>query len=216
MPNHVDALGIGLRNGVHVLEHCVGVGAVVQQGCHHHGAATGFRQRLQERHGHLSAFGDHVDATPMASHGKGELHHFFITGQTRGHGKTTLPVVRGAGAGGKTHGASGHGLFDDIGHGINFFGRGLTLIRLLAHHPSANRGVTNVGRDIDGATLLFEHGHVLGKSFKAPINAIAQHIQRHAFDLREVTHGEFAVLRPTRRNGETAIANHGGGHAHGG
>ena len=152
----------------------------------------------------------------MASHGKGELHHFFITGQTRGHGKTTLPVVRGAGAGGKTHGASGHGLFDDIGHGINFFGRGLTLIRLLAHHPSANRGVTNVGRDIDGATLLLEHGHVLGKSFKAPINAIAQHIQRHAFDLREVTHGEFAVLRPTRRNGETAIANHGGGHPHGG
>ena len=76
--------------------------------------------------------------------------------------------------------------------------------------------MTNIGCDIDGATLLLEHGHVLGESFKAPIDAIAQHIQRHAFDLREVAHGQFTVLRTTRCNGEATVANDGGGHAHGG
>ena len=46
LANHGDALGVGLGNGGHVVEDCLGVGAVVQQGRHHHRPAAALCQRL--------------------------------------------------------------------------------------------------------------------------------------------------------------------------
>jgi hypothetical protein len=62
-------------------------------------------------------------------------------------------------------------------------------------------------------TLPIQHRHVLRDAFEVPADALAQHIQRHAFDLGEIAHDEFAVRRPARRDREAAVADDGGGHA---
>ena len=121
-----------------------------------------------------------------------------------------------AGAGGKANGAGGHGVANQGGHFSYFSGRGLALIGVLAHDPSANRRMANVSRNIDGALLAFEHGQILGKGFKVPINAMLQNLQGHALHLRQIAHGEFAIFGAARRNGETAIANDRRGHAQSG
>ena len=123
--------------------------------------------------------------------------------------------MRRTGAGGKTHRACGHGFFHQCGHGVDFFGRGLTFIRLLAHHPCAHRGVAYISGNIDGAAFLLEHGHVFREGLKIPIDALLQNIKGHALHLGEVAHGQLTVLGTTGCDGEATVANDRGGDAHG-
>ena len=118
-----------------------------------------------------------------------------------------------AGAGGKANGTGGHGVANQGGHFFNFSRCGFAFVGVLAHDPSANRRVANVSRNIDGALLAFEHGQILWKGFKVPINAMLQNLQGHALHLRQIAHGEFSIFGAARRNGEAAVANDRGGHA---
>ena len=204
---------IGLGDGFEIIEHGLRIGAVVQQGGDHHWPAAGLGQRAQKSHRHLAAFGHHVNAFALVAHGQGELHHFLVAGQARRHRQAAFAVVRRTGAAGKTDGTGAHGFAHQRGHGFNFLRRGRAFVGLFAHHPGANGRVSDVSGDVDGATLAFQHGQVLGKGFEIPVYALLQHIKRHAFDLGQVTHGQFAVLRPARCNGETAIADDGSGHS---
>ena len=76
--------------------------------------------------------------------------------------------------------------------------------------------MTNVSGNIDDATFAPEHGQIFWEGFKVPVNALLQHIQRHAFDLGQIAHGQFTVAGTAWRNREAAVANDGCGHTHGG
>src|SRR6266849_5242265 len=72
-----------------------------------------------------------------------------------------------------------------------------------------DRGVPDVRRDVDGATSSAQLRQVLWKGLKSPLDALAQHVQRHAFYLREVAHGEVTLSRSAWRDREATVTDNG-------
>ena len=60
--------------------------------------------------------------------------------------------------------------------------------------------------DVWHNTFLCQHGDVIGKRLEPPIDAGAQRIQRHAFDLGQVFHHQVTILFAAGRDGEAAVA----------
>jgi hypothetical protein len=84
-----------------------------------------------------------------------------------------------------------------------------------AHHVGAHGGVADVGGDVGDAAAPAQLPHVVGEGLEAPVDAGAQGVDRHAFDLREVPHRQLAVGGPARRDREAAVADHRRRHAEG-
>ena len=95
---------------------------------------------------------------------------------------------------------------DQASHRLDFGRLRRALGRRVAHDISADRRMADENRDVDSAALALEHLQVLRDGFEIPAHAGAQHLERHAFDLREVLHHEFAVARAAGRDGEAAVA----------
>ena len=74
--------------------------------------------------------------------------------------------------------------------------------------------MTNIGGDVHRAAFGTQHLEILREGFKAPVNATAQHIEGHAFNLRQVAHDQLAVGRLARCNRKAAVANDRGGDTH--
>jgi hypothetical protein len=68
-------------------------------------------------------------------------------------------------------------------------------------------------RDVERAAQALEHVEVLRHAFEVPAHAGAQHVERHAFDLRQVAHHQLAVAFAARGDGEAAVADDRGGDA---
>ncbi len=66
----------------------------------------------------------------------------------------------------------------------------------------------NIGCQIDRAALRLKHRQILRKTLKVPLDAAAQDIQGHAFNLREISHRPLAVLGFARRNCKAAVTDH--------
>ena len=183
-----------------------------ERGNHYRAAAVG-GQRFEKRHRRVSALGQHVDTVTARAHRSDQRVHLAIVGQTGGHRQSALAVVRGRRAAGKADGAGRH-RFADYGLHLRDLHLGGHALRCgVAHHVRADAAVPDVSGDVDGASFAPKLRHVLGERLELPCDALPQHVQRHAFDLREIAHCDVAVLRLARRDGESAIANHRRGHA---
>ena len=91
-------------------------------------------------------------------------------------------------------------------HRLDFGRLRRALGRRVAHDISADRRMADENRDVDSAALALEHLQVLRDGFEIPAHTGAQHLERHALDLREVLHHELAVARAAGRDGEAAVA----------
>ena len=209
------AARIGGRNRVEVVEHRAAVGAVVQQRRHHHRAPAGGCQRLEEIHRGVTALGQHEDAVAALAHRLHQRRQLNVVGQPRRHRFAALAVVRRAGAAGKADRAGLHRAAHQRLHLRHFAGRRGARGRIGAHHVSAHRRMAHIRRHVDGAAPSPQLSQVLGKGFETPADAAAQHVERHAFDLRQVAHRQIAVARSAWRDREAAVADHCRRHARG-
>jgi hypothetical protein len=213
LANQRMAALVGGGDRIEVVEHRLRIGAVMQERGHHHRAAAVGGERLEKRHGRVTAFGQHIDAVTARAHRGDQRAHLVFVGQPGGHRQSALAVVRGRRAAGKTDGAGLHRFADEGLHLRDFRLRGRALRRVVAHHVGADAAVSDVSGDVDHAPLAPKLRHVLGERLEFPCDALPQHVQRHALDLREVAHRDVAVLRLARRDRESAIADHRRSHA---
>ncbi len=88
-----------------------------------------------------------------------------------------------------------------------------TLRGIRAHHVGAYRRMADVSGDVDRTAALAQQVQVLRKCLEAPVDAAFQHIERHAFDLREVAHRDVAIGFAARGDREAAVADHSRRHA---
>ena len=204
---------VGGCNRVEVVEHRLRIGAVVQECRDHYRAAAVGGQRFEKRHRRVSAFGQHVDAVAARAHRGDQRPHLALVGETGRHRQSALAVMRGRRAAGEADGACVHRFADDGLHLRDLRPGGRALRRVVAHHVSTDAAVSDVSGDVDCGPFAPKLRHVLGERLELPCDAPPQHVQRHALDLREVAHRDVAVLRPARRDGEAAIADHRRGHA---
>ena len=105
----------------------------------------------------------------------------------------------------KTAGAGLHGLGDDVAHAFDFTGIGGALRGSVTQNEGAHARMPNETGDVGPHAFLLQHVEVLRKRLETPVDALAQGIERHAFDVGQITHGQIAVIRPARRDGESAI-----------
>src|SRR5215208_6199575 len=73
--------------------------------------------------------------------------------------------------------------------------------------------MTGIAGDVGTDALLLQHVEILREAFEAPLYPGAQGVERHALDVRQMAHGEVAVLRLAGRDREAAVAQHRGGDA---
>jgi hypothetical protein len=139
LPEQLAATRVGGADRVEVGEHRAGVGAVVQQRGDHHRPAGACRHLFQQRHGHLPALGDHVDAAAAVRHRLDQRQMLGVAGQARRHRHAALAVVRRAGGTGETHRAGVHGLADHRRHALD-------LVRV-ASRCAASSPITQVRTD---------------------------------------------------------------------
>ena len=171
------------------------------------------RQLLEERHARVAALGEHEDAAAGVLERDDEGAQLLLVGEARGHRHAALAVVGGRGAGREADRAGAHRLehqpahFGDLGIGCN------ALRRRLAQHVAAQRRVPDEARDVERRPPALEHVEVLRHRFELPADAASQRVQRHALDLGQVAHHALAVRGAARRDGEAAVADHGGGDA---
>jgi hypothetical protein len=79
---------------------------------------------------------------------------------------------------------------------------------ITTHDESAHAAVSDVRCDVDRAALTAQLSEVLRKGFEPPIDALAQDVERHALDVREIAHRPLAVLGLAGCDGEAAVADH--------
>jgi hypothetical protein len=136
--------------------------------------------------------------------------------EARGHGHAGLAVVLAGGRGREADRAGGHGFQDDGAHlGDLGFGRG-ALGRGRPHDPGAQRRVADEGGDVERGAAPLQSRQVFREALEVPGHALAQHLQRHAFDVGQIAQGQIPVAGPAGRDGEAAVADHHGGDAEAG
>ena len=207
------AARVGGGDRVEVVEHRARRHAVVEQRRDHHRPAGRGRERLEERDLGVPAFGQHVDAAAAFAHRADERRHLGIARQPRRHRQAAFAVVRRARAAGEADGAVRHRVANDRLHLRDLGGARLAPRRVVAHHVGSHRGMADVGGDVGDAAARAQLRHVLAEGLEAPVDAGAQRVDRHAFDLGEVPHRQLAIGGPARRDREAAVADHRRRHA---
>jgi hypothetical protein len=188
----------------------------VQERRDHHRPRGVARQLLEEVDAGVPALGEHEHAVPGLAQAADQRAQLGFVGEARGHRFAAFAVVRGRSAGGKADRPGLHRLEDQFAHRTGFI-RGRNPFRgRRAHHIGADRGMAGEHRDVERAAHALEHVEVLRHALEVPSHAGAQHVERHAFDLRQVAHHQLAVALAARRDGEAAVADDRGGHAEAG
>ncbi len=160
-----------------------------------------------------AAFREHVDAAAAFAHRADERRHLGIARQPRRHRQAAFAVVRRARAAGEADGAVRHRIANDRLHLRDLGGSRLAARRVVAHHVGSHRRMADVGGDVGDAAAGAQLRHVLAEALEAPVDAGAQRVDRHAFDLGEVPHRDLAIGGPARRDREAAVADHRRRHA---
>ncbi len=109
-------------------------------------------------------------------------------------------------------GAGAHGRLGELGH-LGHVVHGGIVMGALAHHVGAQRGVRNLGGDVDRARRGVECVEVLGEGLPLPVDAL---VERGAGDVLDTLHQlDEEVLAIGAHGGEahTAVPHHDGGHA---
>ena len=202
------------RDRLQVLEHRLGIGAVVEQRGDHHGSLRKGGELLQKGDLGVPALGEHEDAPSGFAEGcRPRPASPRSSARREGIGSPPSPLCAGDVLVEKpiapARSASASSAFIARTSAV---GRGAPG-GVRAHHVGAQRRVPGEDGDVQRAPLPLEHVEILGDGLEVPADALAQHVERHAFHLREVAHHELAVAAAAGRDGEAAVADHRGGDA---
>ena len=151
---------------------------------------------------------------PPAANCLRDREELVVVGKGAGHRCAVDTGVAERARRGEAVGAGLHRLAGQRAH-LGDVGRGglLVLGAALPHHIAAQRSVWQLHRDVDGPLAPVEHVEELRKRLPAPLHAF---VQRGARDVLHSLHqlDEPALsARPHRREADTAVAGHHGGHA---
>ena len=115
---------------------------------------------------------------------------------------------------GEAEGSGLHRLARERAHLGDVRGGGLLVLgAALPHHISAQRSVRQLYRDVDGPLAPVEHIEELRKRLPAPLHAFVQCGARDVLHSLHQLDEPALSAGPHRREADTAVARHDGGHA---
>jgi hypothetical protein len=199
---------------VQVLENRIRIGAVVKQRSDYHGPPGFVGELFEERDRRVPAFGEHEYARAAGVLQRArERVQLGVVGEARRHRLAAFAVVRGRGAGREADGAGLQPFHHQLAHFQDFLLRRGALGRRRAHDVGAHARMADEGGDVDRRAARLEAIEVFRHRLEVPAHAAAQHLERHALDLRQVAHHQLAVGGAAGRDGEAAVADDRGGDA---
>ena len=206
---HVEAVGHALGDpadhlppAVRHLDDLLGghrerAAGVLDEGAHQRHLVAGERLVLAQ-----VGVGDHLhDAHAGVGHRPDEGRQLVLGRVARAERRAVAGAVGDGAAGREAEGAGPHAVADCVGHPEQLVG-GRRLVRVgapLAHHVGAQRGVDDVGADVDRVLPTVERIEVLGERLPVPRQPLGQRRARDVLDALE--HADQPVVLLGRRLG---------------
>ena len=106
-----------------------------------------------------------------------------------------------------------HRLAEDVLHARALFLGGGALVRVVTHHEQTQRGVPDVGGEVDADAVVGDRREVLGEGREVPRDAGGERGDVHVLDVLERAGDQLVVLGARRGDREPAVARDHGGDA---
>jgi hypothetical protein len=154
----------------------------------------------------VAAFGDCFErGARMASDLTAQRQHLLGGGHARRHGVAVAVGVRRRARGREPEAARGDAIGKQLGHGLDLGIGGRIHGALGPHDLAANRTVAHEETRVD-RDLAVEHVEVFTEGGPAPVDALFERGERHAFDLGHHAPREVGVGLDDGCEGEAAVA----------
>ena len=193
------AAPVGGADLVQVVEHAARIGVVVQQrGDHHRPARCRPRAPRGTRSRVWPPLVSMNTPRPASFRQPTSARSSSSSARREGIGMPPWPLWLGEVEVAKPTAPARMPVQHEVLHLRDLGGGGGALRRILAHHVGAHRRMADEAGDVQRHALALEHGEEFGHRLEVPARAGAQHVDRHALDLREVLQDQVAVGRAGR------------------
>ena len=201
------------NRGGAILEHLDRPGGLLLV-VHRHTGALEKRPAVLGRHRlqllrRLHARGDLDHALAARPHGADQRVELRHRRDRRRHGHAAIARMIERIGGAEPDRAMGHGVGHHRLHPGQLLGRRVLALRgILAHHRGADGRMAGQHRHVGVGAAAAQHAHVFAEALEVPGDALAQRVEVHALDHREIADDEVAHRGRRRHDAEAAIADH--------